>query len=106
MKCEYCDSPLAYEISECPRCGAPCKFVPRPSDAVLETEQLMNMQKAEQQKKAQADRDNNKELIQMSNIDISFLEQNRKDDAATTKRTLWVIGVIAVVVIIFLLASC
>ena len=66
----------------------------------------LNMQKAEQQKKAQADRDNNKELIQMSDIDISFLEQNRKNDAATTTRTLWVVGVIAVVVIIFLLASC
>ena len=30
MKCEFCDSVIPYNVSQCPSCGAPCKFIPAP----------------------------------------------------------------------------
>lgn len=32
IKCEFCDSVIPYNVSQCPSCGAPCKFIPAPED--------------------------------------------------------------------------
>ena len=106
MNCEYCDSPLAYEITECPHCGAPCKFVHRPTEAELVNKQKADMRDAYQKKKAQDAKNNNKELINMSDIDIGFLEENRKSDERTAKISSIVLGVIVALVFILILCSC
>ena len=29
-KCEFCNSPIPYNVNNCPACGAPCKYIPDP----------------------------------------------------------------------------
>lgn len=67
MRCEYCGNHLDYEINHCPTCGAPCKFIPRPQENVTV-------------KKSQTDspKTKNKEFVDMSDTDVSFLKKNQK----------------------------
>ena len=97
MKCEYCASPLEYEISECPRCGAPCEFVSRPTEA----ERIMDYQEAVEAEKVRSAKANNKELRQMSDIDISFLDKNREKD----KQVSTVSGIVLAVIVIIAIAG-
>lgn len=39
MKCEFCDSVIPYNVSQCPSCGAPCKFIPAPEEESEEENQ-------------------------------------------------------------------
>ena len=104
-KCEYCDSPLDYEVTECSHCGAPCELIQRPSDLVQAHERIIEMQKSEQLQKQQLAKQNNKELIEMSNVDVSFLKKNRNQDVKVSMMS--VIGIVVIVVIVIVcIVSC
>ena len=102
-KCEFCNSPIPYNVNNCPACGAPCKYIPepQPKQQISTSEKTVEIDKSSGYVESMADVDID---LKKSSHDSFFddleadLEKTRKRNAAAAKNT--VLGCTILIIIV------
>lgn len=95
MNCEYCGSPLEYEVNSCTRCGAPCKYIPKPQGE----QSVVVIEKVNEEQSDPVEK--------MATPNLDFIQQGRKQRERESKDALKVLMIIgAVILAVIVLASC
>ena len=108
-KCEFCNSPIPYNVNNCPACGAPCKYIPepQPKQQISISGKTVRIDKSSGYVESMADVDID---LKKSSNDSFFdddleadLETTRKRNAAAAKNT--VLGCTILIIIVSIIIA-